>query len=69
MPSTYTRTLPNLTQATRSQVYERLSSLLSHLEHLNTDLLSVSIDVPTRVVTAVLTNPIDLDQRNHFGLD
>ena len=69
MAETYTRTLPNLTRATRAVAYERLSRLLSHIDSLGTDLLSISVDTVTRVVTVVVTNPIDADQRDHFGLD
>lgn len=70
MATTYTRTLPNLNLNTRRIVYERLSTLMLHLENLGTDILSISIDVPTRVLTVTLTNPIaDLGQRQHLGLE
>lgn len=69
MAITYTRTLPNLTQATRAAAYQKLSLLCSHIDTLGTDLLSVSIDTVTRVVSVTVTNPIDVDERDHFGLD
>lgn len=70
MAITYTRTLPNLTLATRAAAYAKLSLLLSHISGLGTDLLSLSIDTTTRVVTVILTNPIDdPDQREHCGLE
>lgn len=64
----YTRVLPNLTRATRAKVYEGLSTLLSHLDPMNLDLLSVSIDVPTRTITLVLTDPLTDDELDHFGM-
>ena len=66
---TYTRTLPNLNAATRAAAYEKLALLCTHIRVLNSDILSISIDTATRVVTVVLTNPIDADQRDHFGVD
>lgn len=66
---TYTRTLPNLNAATRHAAYQKLALLCSHIESLNTDLLSVSVNTTTRVVSVELTNPISADQRDHFGLD
>lgn len=67
--TTYQRTLPNLTRATRLAVYERLSSLFSHLPAFdNVDLLSISIDTTTRVVTVTLTNPLPDEQLDHLGL-
>ncbi len=65
---TYTRTLPNLTRATRAKAYEGLSMLLSHLDALNVDLLSVSIDTTTRVVTVVTNADIPTEQLIHFGV-
>lgn len=65
----YTRTLPNLNAATRAAAYAKLAVLCSHLTSLGTDLLSISIDVPTRVVSVEVTNPLDADERDHFGLD
>lgn len=69
MAVTYTRTLPNLNQATRTAAYNKLSLLCSHISILGTDLLSVSIDTTTRIVSVTVTNPIDPEQRDHFGLD
>jgi hypothetical protein len=65
----YTRTLPNLTRATRLAAYERLSSLFSHLPSFDgVDLLSLSIDPETLVVTVTLTNPLPDEQLEHLGL-
>ena len=66
--TTYTRVLPNLTVATRLAAYEKLSLLLSHLMPLGVDLLSLSIDVPTRTLTVILTDPLPNDQLDHLGL-
>lgn len=66
--TTYTRVLPNLTRATREVVYEKLAAVLSHLPNLDVDLLSISLDVPTRTLTVTLTNPVPADQLEHLGL-
>lgn len=66
---TYTRTLPNLNAATRHAAYQKLALLCTHIENLNTDLLSVSINTSTRVISVELTNPLSAEQRDHFGLD
>lgn len=68
MATTYNRVLPNLTAATRAAAYEKLSMLLGHLGPLGVDLISVSIDVPTRTVTVVLTAPLPDEQLEHLGL-
>jgi hypothetical protein len=69
MSFTYTRTLPNLTLATRAAAYAKLALLCSHVVNLGTDLLGISIDTTTRVVSATVTNALDADERDHFGLD
>lgn len=66
--ATYQRVLPNLTQATRNAAYEKLSLLCNHLPNLGVDLVSISIDVPTRTITVVLTDPLRDDQLDHLGL-
>jgi len=64
----YTKTLPNLTKASRAAAYQKLSTLLSHLDPMDNDLISVSIDVPTRVVTVVVANAFTNDELDHFGM-
>lgn len=66
--ATYQRVLPNLTQNTRNAAYEKLSLLCNHLPNLGADLISISIDVPTRTITVVLTDPLPDDQLDHLGL-
>lgn len=70
MSTTYVRVLPNLNAATRFAAYQKLSLLFSHIEQLDTDLLSLVVDPALRTVTVTLTNPIaDRDQRAHLGLE
>ncbi len=65
----YTRVLPNFTQATRRAVYEKMAMLFSHLPSYGIDLVSITVDVPTRTLTVVLTDPIpSLDERRHVGV-
>jgi len=64
----YTRTLPNLLPATRRATYRRLISLLDHIEGFGIDLIGFSIDIPTRVVTITLTDPIPADNIAHLDL-
>jgi hypothetical protein len=67
--TTYTKVLPNLTQETRTKVYEGLSCLLLHLPHMGLDLISISVDVPTKTVTLILSNPVTVRELEHFGMD
>ena len=64
----YTRTLPNLLPATRRATYRRLILLLDHIEGFGIDLIGFSIDIPTRVVTITLTDPIPADNIAHLDL-
>ena len=64
----YTKTLPDLSKETRAKAYEGLEILLSHLDAMNNDLLSVSIDTLTRIVTVSTTNALNDDELDHFGL-
>ena len=64
----YTRTLPNLLPATRRATYRRLILLLDHIEGFGIDLIGFSIDIPTRVVTITLTDPIPADNVAHLNL-
>jgi len=64
----YTRTLPNLLPATRRATYRRLILLLDHIEGFGIDLIGFSIDIPTRVVTITLTDPIPADNVAHLDL-
>lgn len=68
--TTYTRVLPNLTQATRHKVYEKLAVLFGHLPSYGVDLLSLTIDVPTKTLSVTLTDPVpSLEERQHVGLE
>lgn len=68
--TTYTRVLPNLTQATRRAVYEKLAVLFGHLPAYGIDLVSIAVDVPTRTLTVVLTDPIpSAAERKHTGVE
>jgi hypothetical protein len=68
--TTYTRVLPNLTQATRRAVYEKLQILLSHLPVYGIDLVSITVDVPTRTLAVTLTDPIpSAAERKHTGVE
>jgi hypothetical protein len=68
--ATYVRTLPNFNAATKRAAYERLALLCSHIDALNTDLLSIVADPALFTITVVLTNPIDeATQRQHLGLE
>lgn len=70
MPTTYVRQLPNLNAATRAVAYERLARLCSHIEALNTDLLSIVVDTALFTITVTLTQPIvEANQRVHLGLE
>lgn len=68
--TTYTRVLPDLTRATRKMAYEKLSLLLSHLPAYDIDLLSITVDGPTKTLTVTLTDPIpSADERKHVGVE
>jgi len=64
----YTRTLPNLLPATRRAVYRRLVLLLDHIEGFGIDLIGFTVDIPTRVVTVTLTDPVPVDNIDHLEL-
>lgn len=67
--TTYTRVLPNLTQATRQAVYAKLQVLFRHLPAYGIDLVSITVDVPTRTLSVTLTDPIpSLAERQHVGV-
>jgi hypothetical protein len=70
MAITYTRTLPNLTQTTRRAAYGKLSNMVGHMAEgaLGSDLISISIDTVTRIITVVVTNQLDSDNLEYWGL-
>lgn len=68
--TTYTRVLPDLTQATRRRVYEKLAMLFGHLPAYGVDLLSIVVTIPTRTIAITLSDPVpSLEERQHVGLE
>ena len=64
----YTKTLPDLTKATRAKAYERLSALFSHMDAMNMDITSLTIDPLTRIITVTVSRALTDDELDHFGM-
>jgi hypothetical protein len=66
MAVTYTSTA-TVTQANKHIAYERLYTLLCHLESFGVDLLSVVVN-GDKTVSITLTGAVPADQLAHVGL-
>jgi hypothetical protein len=68
MATTYIGTLPDTKKETKVDSYERLRTLILHLEPLGLDLLDYSMDQVTGAVKVTLSDPLPADQLDHLSL-
>ena len=56
------------TRVQRSRAYEFLASLMTHLDALGINLVSITVTGVPAVITVTLNNPLPVDHEDHFKL-